>query len=203
MYYLITEFYLYKFIIFTVHSRDCSIHRGSRLSIIFSLSRLLTFFRLPRQASFSIPRFFLLTRPFLRLVKIPSSFSIETLALAPFSDNFELRLLEMRSNLTSWDIARPSPHGRTRLTVKFRTRCGSELPPRGKTVRLGSSTHVHTWRTRRRAAGGGQGGGSERRASAPPLCIDYESDRLAKENSVRAGGGGGHRERVEDEDEGC
>lgn len=43
-------------------------------------------------------------------------------------------------------------------------------------------------------------------ASAPALYIDYESDRLAKENSVWLGGGvteTGSRERAEDEDKGC
>lgn len=73
-----------------------------------------------------------------------------------------------------------------RLTVKFRTWRGSELPPRGKTVRLGSSTHVHTWLTRRRAAGSKEGGGRRKarggERSAAPLYIDYESDRLAKKN---------------------
>lgn len=102
-----------------------------------------------------------------------------------------------------------------RLTVKFRTRRGSEplQPPRGKTVRLGSSTHVHTWPTwptRRRAAAGKEEEEEEEargEASAPALYIDYESDRLAKENSgvVRGRGNrnGGSGERAEDEDKGC
>lgn len=98
-----------------------------------------------------------------------------------------------------------------RLTVKFRSWRGSELPPRGKTVKLGSSTHVHTWLTRNDELRARRR--KREAAFALPLYIDYESDRLVKENSVDwvlKRGTGARKdpspfpgEGVEDEDKGC